>query len=83
MKVRIDYTIEATDVYRRAINHHYGRTGMATLPEVQSFVEDYGRSVDDDIQAELLAHWDSKRGDAAAVDDLTRGLDLGKAKLDE
>lgn len=35
MKVRIEYTVDVSDDYRRAINLHYGRPGLATRDEVK------------------------------------------------
>lgn len=52
MRVRVCYTVEATDEYRRAINHHFGRPGMATRADVQQWLEQNGTSCDDDIMYE-------------------------------
>lgn len=53
MKVRISYTVEVSDKFRRAINNHYGKPGMATREDVQQWYATYGDSADDDIMADL------------------------------
>lgn len=53
MKVRIAYTVEVPDSYRRAINVHYGLAGLATRKEVQSWFITFGESMDDDIGSML------------------------------
>jgi hypothetical protein len=49
MRVRIAYTIDASDDYRRAIRRYYGRDGVATRAEVQDWVKRYGDSMDADL----------------------------------
>jgi len=49
MKVRIDYTEEVPDRFRRAINLYHGQDGLATRQEVRDWFKEYGRSMDDDI----------------------------------
>jgi hypothetical protein len=49
MKVRIDYTEEVPDRFRRAINFYHGQDGLATRQEVRDWFKEYGRSMDDDI----------------------------------
>lgn len=56
MKIRISYTVEVPDRYRKAINARKGKPGMATRDEVRNFIELYGESMDDD----LLDEFDSK-----------------------
>jgi len=53
MKVRIAYTIEVGDFYRRAIRRHYGEDGLATRAEVVRWVRSYGTSGDDDLAHDL------------------------------
>lgn len=49
MKVRISYTVEVSDDYRRAIRRFYGKEGLATREEVQDWHEAHGASLDDDL----------------------------------
>lgn len=53
MKVRISYTEEIPDDFRRAINAYYGRTGLATRAEVQQWFWLYGQSMNDDVMFAL------------------------------
>jgi hypothetical protein len=54
MKVRVNYTIEVCDDFRRALNFRYGRPGLATRKEVKEHCIEYGTSIDNDIMYE----WD-------------------------
>jgi hypothetical protein len=49
MRVRVTYTVNVTDDYRRAIRAYYGRDGLATRAEVQQWLWSYGNSMDDDL----------------------------------
>lgn len=53
MKVKIEYTTEVSDDYRRAINIFYGRPGLATRDEVKRWIQSYGSSGDDDLMQDL------------------------------
>lgn len=53
MKVRISYTEDVDDDFRRAIRIHYGGTGLATRLEVQRWFESYGSSENDNLMQEL------------------------------
>lgn len=53
MKVRISYTINVSDDYRRAISHYYGYPHIATRQEVKDFVMTHGEQLDDEIMARL------------------------------
>lgn len=53
MKVRIAYTIEVDDDYRRAINLHYGRPGLASRDEVRRWIMAFGTSWDDNLMQNL------------------------------
>lgn len=57
MKVRITYTVEVGDFYRRAIRHHFGQSGLATRAEVKEWIRQHGSSHDDDIT------WDLQQAD--------------------
>lgn len=49
MKVKITYTVEVPDEYRRAINEFYGQPGLATRDEVKAWFRAHGNSMDDDL----------------------------------
>ena len=49
MKVRIAYTVEVDDDFRRAVADWYGRSGLATRDEIKRWYEANGRSLDDDF----------------------------------
>ena len=49
MKVRVAYTTEVDDRYRRAIRRFYGKDGLATRAEVKHWLEMYGSSEDDNL----------------------------------
>lgn len=50
MKVRVAYTIEATDDYRMALNHGWGWHGtLASREDVRAHAERVGSAEDDDI----------------------------------
>lgn len=48
MRVRISYTVEVDDDFRRGIRRYYGK-GLATRQEVKDWCERYGNSEDDNI----------------------------------
>jgi len=56
MKVRIAYTTEVSDDYRRAINVFYGLPGLASRDEVKNWLLNYGSSQDDDLMHDLQEH---------------------------
>jgi hypothetical protein len=47
------YTITVGKAYRRAINRHYGKPGLATRNEVQAWQWRYGSSEDENLMFEL------------------------------
>lgn len=53
MKIRVCYTTEVDDRYRRAIRHYYGETGLASRKEVQNWLRTYGSSCDADVLDDL------------------------------
>lgn len=53
MKVRVAYTVEVDDDFRRAVRAFYGQPGLATRAELKDWFRDYGRSQDDDVMWEL------------------------------
>jgi hypothetical protein len=59
MKVRISYTIDAPDWFRREINRYYDKPGLATREEVRAWFKQYGSSMDDDLA--MQAGWESER----------------------
>lgn len=52
MKVKVEFTVDVPDEYRRAIRAYYGRDGMATRDEVRAWLRQYGTSMDDDLMWE-------------------------------
>lgn len=53
MRVRVIYTVDVDDDYRRAIRHYHGETGLAERWEVRDFLMLHGSSLDDDIMRDL------------------------------
>lgn len=53
MKVRIAYTIDASERLRRAINHHFGRPGLASALDVRHWFTSNGDSANADLIHEL------------------------------
>lgn len=49
MKVRVSYTVDVDDSFRRGINRWYGRPGLATRAEVRDWFQANGASMNDDI----------------------------------
>ena len=49
MRIRVQYTVEVPDEYRRAINMYFGRPGLATREEVKWWLEMHGSAEDDDL----------------------------------
>lgn len=49
MKVRVTYTEEVDDEYRRSIRAFYGNEGLATRQEVIDWLKRYGSSMNDDL----------------------------------
>lgn len=69
MRVRVEYTVEVNDDYRRAINIFYGRPGLASRAEVKRWIEAYGSSGDDDLMQDL---WSARaRGEEPMPDGST------------
>lgn len=52
MKVRIDFTVDVDERFRRALRAYYGRTGLATRDEVRDWYKDNAASVDADMTQE-------------------------------
>lgn len=52
MKVRVSYTVDVSDEYRRAIRKYYGQRGLATRAEVRAWQRAYGDSMDADLMSE-------------------------------
>lgn len=66
MKVRISYTVEATDFLRYAIHHHYStkseKARKATRSEVRQWFEMNGESCNDDITYEYQLSLENDKG---------------------
>jgi hypothetical protein len=52
MKVRVAYTAELPDWWRRAIRAFYGQDGLATREECREWLIAYGTSEDDNLAFE-------------------------------
>lgn len=61
MKVRVAYTEDVSDDFRRAIRRYHGETGLATRKEVQDWFYLYGQSENDSITM-LLDMSEEKNG---------------------
>jgi hypothetical protein len=49
MRVRIAYTIDVSDEYRRAIREYYGQEGLATREEIKNWWREYGESMNENL----------------------------------
>lgn len=56
MRVRVSYTVEVPDWFRREINRYYGKPGIATREEVKFWFEMFGTSMDDDLASQADEH---------------------------
>lgn len=65
MRIRISYTTEVSDAFRRAIRFHYGHPGLATRAEVKDWIVRYGETGDDDLMYALQQA--IERGDEEAI----------------
>jgi hypothetical protein len=54
MRVRVTYTVDVTDDYRRGINLYLGNPGLATRAAVKRWLEGHGSMMDADLY-ELVA----------------------------
>lgn len=52
MRVRVSYTVNVSDEYRRALRRRVGRKGTATRAEVVNHFIQYGRTLDDYVISE-------------------------------
>jgi hypothetical protein len=55
MRVRISYTVDVDDQFRREINRWYGRPGLASREEVKRWFERNGSSMNDDLSLQADA----------------------------
>jgi hypothetical protein len=49
MKVRIEYTVDADDDFRRRINAYHGDSGKASRDDVKGWFYVHGQSMNDDL----------------------------------
>lgn len=49
MRVKVEYSEDVSDDFRRAINLYHGKPGLATRDEVKQWLWLFGHSMDDDI----------------------------------
>lgn len=52
MKVKVSYTVDVDDNFRRAIRAYHGQSGMATRAEVREWFKNHGHTMDDDLEYE-------------------------------
>lgn len=57
MKVRVAFTVEVNEDFRRALRRRYGQTGMASRKEVHDWYRDNADSIDSDLMDE---YWKSE-----------------------
>lgn len=53
MKVRVSYTIEVDDDFRRAINQYHGDPGKASREIVKMWFIQYGQTMNDDLMESI------------------------------
>lgn len=53
MRVRVSYSTDVEDDYRRAINAYFGLPGLASRQDVKDWLRMHGTSMDDDLMREL------------------------------
>ena len=68
MKVKIEYTVEVEDDFRRAINAHYGKPGLASRDEVKRWFREYGDSENDNLMHDLEQREKLDRGELYEID---------------
>ena len=54
MKIRVAYTVDVPDDWRRAIRAFYGQEGLATRAECVQWLRTYGSSEDDNLAFEYM-----------------------------
>jgi hypothetical protein len=60
MKIKISYTVEVNDWFRRAINFRYGVLKPATREQIKNFYYLYGQTLDDNITNEYQTYLEEK-----------------------
>ena len=53
MRVKIEYTVDVCDEYRRAIRKWYGKKGKASRKEVKNWFRNFGGTMDADLVDEF------------------------------
>lgn len=54
MKVKIEYTTEVSDEFRRAINMQFGRPGLASREQVREWVMNHGTERDESLMQDYF-----------------------------
>lgn len=49
MRVKVCFTVDVDDEFRRALNSYYGKSGLATREEIRQHYETQSGSIDTDI----------------------------------
>lgn len=63
MRVRISYIVEVPDSWRRQINEHYGRPGLADRAAIKAWYRLHGEAMDDDLSASWVGDDDPEEDD--------------------
>lgn len=72
MKVRIEFTVDVPDEYRRVLNAHFERPGLASRQQVKDWYRGMGEDNGDALMGDMLrmeeeaadrAHWREVNGD--------------------
>ncbi len=66
MKVRVSYTVEVDDSFRREINAWYGLPGLATREGVRRWFQAHGASMNDDLSLNAQEREDRERSTCPA-----------------
>ena len=61
MRVRICYTVNVCEELRRAINHHYGKPGLADREAVKSWYALHGEGYNVDLLHDLESYEKRRR----------------------
>ena len=54
MKVRIEFTVEVPDEYRRILNAHHGRPGLASRQQLKDWYRGMGEDNGDALMGDML-----------------------------
>lgn len=81
MKVRIEYTVDVDEEFRKALRHYKGKTGLATRGEIKIHFIDYGHLQDDDIISTYREHEKRKKKQKESPPSMLQELVSGFLKM--